>query len=102
MSEKKSTVLTQEYVYVSEGSGEYCNASVSLDAIDTGQVVTIKPEQSMSFGEIEQVLYDFEADILKKMNMKLSGQYPARLDYNGEIFKIAFDDSHNVKGIVEL
>jgi ATP phosphoribosyltransferase regulatory subunit HisZ len=56
----------------------------------------------MTLAEVERVLLDFEVDVLKTMQMKLEGSYPARLDYKGKVFKIAFDDKHNVKGIVPL
>ncbi|MCL1846048.1 MAG: hypothetical protein FWF77_09105 [Defluviitaleaceae bacterium] len=95
-------VLEQEYVYEADGTGEFCNVRVSLDVAEFEEIVTVRPTQNMSLGEIERVLLGFEADVLKRMQMKLEGNYPARLEYKDKIFKIAFDNKHNVKGIVEL
>lgn len=95
-------VLEQEYVYQSDGSGEYCVVRVSLDITEMEEIVTLKPQQNMTLAEVERVLLGFEADILREKQMKLEGSYPARLDYKGKIFKVAFDNRHNVKGIVPL
>ncbi|MCL2456810.1 MAG: hypothetical protein FWD19_04600 [Defluviitaleaceae bacterium] len=100
MSAERKTVLEQEYVFEADGTGEYCNVRVSLDITEMEEIVTIKPQHNMTFAEIERVLLGFEADVLKRMQMQLSGSYPAQLDFKGTIFKIAFDDKHNVKGIV--
>ncbi|MCL2200293.1 MAG: hypothetical protein FWB80_15390 [Defluviitaleaceae bacterium] len=96
------SILEQEYVYEADNTGEYCVVNVSLDITEMEEIVTIKPQQNMTLPEVERVLLGFEADVLNKMQMKLSGSYPARLDYKGRVFKIAFDDSHKVKGIVPL
>ena len=95
-------ILQQEYVYSADGSEEYCTVRVSLDVTEMEEFVTLKPQQNMTLAEVERVLIGFEADVLNKMQMKLEGSYPARLDYKGKIFKIAFDNHHNVKGIVPL
>jgi hypothetical protein len=95
-------ILEQEMVYTSDGSGDYCVVRVSLDITEMEEIVTLKPQQNMTLAEVERVLHDFEADVLKTMQMKLEGSYPARLDYKGKLFKIAFDDKHNVKGIVPM
>lgn len=95
-------VLEQEYVYKEDGSDEFCVVRVSLDITEMEEIVTLRPEQNMTLAEVERVLHGFEADILRKMQMKLEGSYPARLDYKDKIFKIAFDDKHNVKGIFPL
>ena len=96
------SILEQEYVYESDSTGDYCVVNVSLDITEMEEIVTIKPQQNMTLPEVERVLFGFEADVLNKMQMQLSGSYPARLDYKGRIFKIAFDDDHKVKGIVPL
>jgi len=36
------------------------------------------------------------------MQMSLQGNYPARLNYKGNTFKIAFGPDHKVKGISPL
>lgn len=95
-------VLEQEYVYEADGSGEFCSVRVSLDVTEMEEIVTVRPEENMTLGEVERVLHGFESDVLKKMQMKLEGNYPARLEYKGKVFKIAFDNKHNVKGIVTL
>lgn len=95
-------ILEQEYVYTNDGTGEYSVVRVSLDITEMEEIITIKPQQNMTLAEVERVLHGFEEDILQRMQMKLSGSYPARLDYKGKIFKIAFDHNHNVKGIVPL
>jgi len=96
------SILEQEYVYESDSTGEYCVVNVSLDVTEMEEIVTMKAQQNMTLPEVERVLLGFEADVLKKMQMKLSGDYPARLDYKGRVFKIAFDEWHKVKGIVPL
>jgi hypothetical protein len=98
----RKSVLEQEYVYQADGSGDYCIAHVSLDITEMEEIVTIKPQQNMTFSEVERVLHGFEEDVLNKMQMELTGSYPARLEYKDKVFKIAFDDNHNVKGIVPL
>jgi hypothetical protein len=100
MSEPTKSILEQEYVYEADNTGDYCNVWVSLDITEMAEIVTIKPQQNMTLSEVERVLLGFEADVLQKMQMKLEGSYPARLDYKGRIFKIAFDENHKVKGIV--
>ncbi|MCL2386112.1 MAG: hypothetical protein FWC89_01045 [Defluviitaleaceae bacterium] len=95
-------VLEQEYVYTADVSGEYCVVRVSLDVTEMEEIVTLKPEQNMTLAEVERVLVGFEADVLSSMKMKLEGSYPALLDYKGKVFKIAFDQMHNVKGIVPV
>ncbi|MCL1842222.1 MAG: hypothetical protein FWF79_00220 [Defluviitaleaceae bacterium] len=95
-------ILEQEYVYTADTSEEYCVVRVSLDITEMEEIVTLKPQQNMTLAEVERVLHGFEKDVLKQMQMKLEGSYPARLDYKGKVFKIAFDDKHNVKGIVPL
>jgi len=95
-------ILEQEYVYQADGTHDYCVVQVSLDVTEMEEIVTLKPEQNMTFSEVERVLLGFEADILNKMQMKLEGSYPARLQYKGKTFKIAFDDAHNVRGIIPL
>ena len=96
------TVLEQEYVYEADGTGDFRSVQVSLGLTDMEEIVTLKPQQNMTYSEVERVLLGFEADVLKKMQMELSGSYPARLEYKGKTFKIAFDDRRNVKGIVAL
>jgi len=98
----QKTILEQEYVYESDESGEYCNVLVSLDITEMEEIVTVKPHQNMTFAEIERVLFGFEADIMEKMQMKLKGAYPARLEYKGNFFKIALDENHKVKGVERL
>jgi hypothetical protein len=95
-------ILEQEYVYEADGTGEYCVVNVSLDVTEMEEIVTLKPQQNMTLGEVERVLLGFEKDILNKMQMKLEGNYPARLNYKGHMFKIAFDNKHNVKGVEKL
>jgi hypothetical protein len=102
MPAKVKSILEQEFVYQADKTGDYCNVTVSLDITEMEEIVTLKPQQNMTLKEVEQVLKGFEADVLTKMQMKLEGSYPARLEYKGRVFKIAFDDSHNVKGIVPL
>jgi hypothetical protein len=95
-------ILEQGMVYTADGSGDFCVVRVSLDITEMAEIVTLKPTQNMTLAEVERVLLDFEADVLKTMQMKLEGSYPARLDYKGKVFKIAFDGNHSVKGIVPL
>jgi hypothetical protein len=105
MSAVKSvkSILTQEYVYQADGMDEYRVVQVSLDVTEMEEIVTLKPQQNMTFSEVERVLNGFEADVLRLMQMKLSGSYPARLEYKDKLFKIAFDDqTHSVKGILPL
>ncbi|MCL2355810.1 MAG: hypothetical protein FWC70_01465 [Defluviitaleaceae bacterium] len=96
------TVLEQDYVYEEDGTGEFCVVRVSLGVAEFEEIVTLAPQTNMTLAEIERVLHGFEADVLKKMQMKLEGHYPARIKYDEKIFKIAFDNKHNVKGLVEL
>jgi len=98
----KKTILEQEYVYQTDDTGEYCVVSVRLDITEMEEIVTLRPPQNMTFSEVERVLHGFEKDVLETMQMKLEGSYPARIEYKGKTFKIAFDNSHNVKGIVPL
>ena len=102
MTKTIKPVIEQEYVYTSDSTGDYCVVRISLDVTEMEEIVTLKPQQNMSLSEVERVLHGFEDDVLKKMQMRLEGNYPARLDYKGSVFKIAFDDKHNVKGIVPL
>jgi len=102
MQELRKTILEQQYVYESDETGEYCTADVILDITEMNEIVTIKPQQNMTLAEIGRVLHGFEADVLKKMHMKLDATYPAQLEYKNQAFKIAFDENHNVKGITPL
>ncbi|MCL1883654.1 MAG: hypothetical protein FWF81_07890 [Defluviitaleaceae bacterium] len=102
MSANVKSILEQEYVYEADGTGDFCVVKVSLDITEMEEIVTLKPQQNMSLTEVERVLHGFEADVLRKMQMKLEGSYPARLQYKDKAFKIAFDNNHNVKGIVNL
>ncbi|MCL1878276.1 MAG: hypothetical protein FWF80_05415 [Defluviitaleaceae bacterium] len=95
-------VLEQEYVYEADGTGEFFVVRVSLDVTEMEEIVTLRPKVNMTLGEVERVLHGFEADVLKKMQMKLEGNYPARLEFREKTFKVAFDNKHNVKGLVEL
>ena len=95
-------ILEQEYVYTSDGTGEYEVVRVSLDITEREEIVTLKPQTNMTLAEVERVLHGFEADILSRMQMKLTGSYPARLIYEGNVFKIAFNNKHNVIGIIPL
>jgi hypothetical protein len=95
-------VLEQEYVYNADETGDFRVVRISLDVTEMKEIVTLKPQENMSFAEVERVLTGFEEDVLKKMQMKLEGSYPARLEYKGKVFKIAFDEEHNVKGIINL
>jgi len=96
------SVLEQEYVYTCDSTGEYNTVRVSLDVTEMEEIVTLKPEINMTLAEVERVLVGFEEDVLKKMGMALEGNYPARLDYKGNILKIAFSPDHKVKGISPL
>ena len=96
------SVLEQEYVYTSDSTGDYQTVRISLDITEREELVTLKPQINMTLAEVERVLHDFEEDVLKKMGMKLEGNYPARLDYKGILLKIAFSDDHKVKGISPL
>ena len=98
----KKTIVDQERVYEADGSGDFCNVQVSLDITEREEIITLRPQQNMTFSEVERVLHEFETDVLKKMQMQLEGSYPARLEYKGKTFKIAFDDNRNVKGILPL
>jgi hypothetical protein len=102
MAAMTKSILTQEYVYEADVTGDFCNVMVSLDITEMEEIVTLKPQQNMTFAEVERVLLGFEEDVLNKMQMKLEGSYPARLEYKGKTFKIAFDDTHSVKGILPL
>ncbi|MCL2841110.1 MAG: hypothetical protein FWE05_10110 [Defluviitaleaceae bacterium] len=95
-------VLEQEYVYTSETTGEYNTVTISLDITEMEEIVTLKTDTNMTMTEVEQVLHGFEADVLKKMAMSLEGNYPARLEYKGRVFKIGFGPDHKVKGISPL
>jgi len=95
-------VLEQEYVYTCDATGEYNTVRVSLDVTEMEEIVTLKAQLNMTMSEVERVLHGFEADVLRKMQMKLTGNYPARLEYKGNIFKIAFGPDHKVKGISPL
>ena len=96
------SILEQEYVYTSESTGEFETVSISLDVTEMEEIVTLKTQKNMTLTEVETVLHGFEADILSRMQMTLTGNYPARLDYKGRVFKIAFDENHKVKGIAPL
>jgi hypothetical protein len=102
MSKNVKPVLEQDYVYNADGTGEFRSVNVSLGITEMEEIVTLKSEQNMTFGEVERVLVGFEEDIMARMGMKLEGSYPARLEYKGKVFKIAFGDNRNVKGIVPL
>jgi len=96
------SVLEQEFVYNADTDGEFRVVRVSLDVTEMEEIITIRAEQNMTLSEVERVLKGFEEDILKKMQMKLDDNYPARLEYKGKVFKIAFDREHKVKGVVPL
>ena len=95
-------IIEQEYVYNVDGTEEYQTVRVSLDITEMEEIVTIKPQSNMTLAEVERVLHGFEADVLERMQMKLEGSYPARLNYKGKVFKVAFDNKRNVKGILPL
>lgn len=96
------SILDQEYVYISDATGDFDTVQVSLDITEMEEIVTLRAEKNMTMGEVERVLHGFEEDVLKRMQMSLTGNYPARLEYKGRIFKIAFDNNHKVKGISPL
>ncbi|MCL2218106.1 MAG: hypothetical protein FWB91_13970 [Defluviitaleaceae bacterium] len=95
-------VLEQEYVYTCDATGEYNTVRVSLDITEMEEIVTLKASQNMTLAELERVLHGFEADVLNKMHMSLKGSYPARLEYKGSIFRVAFGPDRKVKGISPL
>jgi two-component SAPR family response regulator len=97
------SVLEQEYVYNCDSTGDFRVVRVSLDVTEMQEIVTLKPQENMTFSEVERVLKGFEDDILKKMQMKLEENHPTRLDYKGRLFKITFDaKTRGVTGFVPL
>ena len=95
-------VLEQEYVYTCDATGDYHTVRVSLDVTEMEEIVTLKPQQNMTMAEIERVLHGFERDVLATMQMKLEGNYPARLEYKGQMMRIGFNADHKVKGLSPL
>ena len=95
-------VLEQEFVYNADEDGDFRVVRVSLDITEMAEIITIKTDHNMTLAEVERVLHGFEEDILRKMEMKLDPNYPARLEYKGNTLKIAFDREHKVKGLVPL
>jgi len=95
-------VLEQEFVYNADADDDFRVVSVALDITEMAEIITIKTDQNMTMNEIERVLFGFEDDVLKKMEMELNDNYPANLEYKGKTFKIAFNEQHKVKGIVPL
>jgi len=95
-------VLEQEYVYTSDNTDEFRVVRIALDVTELEEIITLKPEHNMTLSEVERALKGFEEDILHKMQMKLDDDYPARLEYKGRLFKIAFSDGHKVKGLAPL
>jgi hypothetical protein len=98
----RKPVLEQEYVYISDSGDDFRVVKIALDITEMEEIITLKPEQNMSMSEVERALKGFEEDILQKMQMELSGTYPARLEYKGRVFKIAFGENKKVKGLAPL
>ena len=91
-------ILEQEYVYTSDASDEFRSVRISLDVTEMEEIVTLKPDQNMTMGEIDRALKGFEEDILQRMQMRLGESHPVQLEYKGKIFKISFSDG-KVSGI---
>jgi len=95
-------VLEQEYVYTADITEDFRVALISLGVTEKEEIITIKTEENMTLTEVDRVLRGFEADVLSRMSITLDENYPARLEYKGQTFKIAFGPDHKVKGIVPL
>ena len=94
-------ILEQEYVYTADGNDEFRTVRISLDVTEMEEIVTLKPEQNMTMGEIDRALKGFEEDILLRMQMKLGESHPVQLEYKGKNFKVSFTDG-KVSGITAL
>ena len=91
-------ILEQEYVYTADSNDEFRSVRISLDITEMQEIVTLKPEQNMTMGEIDRALKGFEEDILQRMQMRLGESHPVQLEYKGKMFKISFTDG-KVTGI---
>ena len=95
-------VLEQEYVYTADETDEFRTVNISLDVTEMEEIITLKPQQNMTMAEINRTLQGFEEDVLKKMQMKLDENHPARLEYKGRVFKIILGPDRKATGIAPL
>ena len=91
-------ILDQEYIYNADGTGEFRTVNIALELTEMEEIVTLKPQQNMTMGEIDRALKGFEEDILHRMQMRLGESHPVQLEYKGKIFKISFENG-KVSGI---
>jgi hypothetical protein len=96
------SVLEQEYVYNADETGDFRVVRISLDVTEMKEIVTLKPQENMTFAEVERVLEGFENDVLKRMQMELSPSQSVRLAYKGRLFEITFNESRKVTGFAPL
>ena len=95
-------VLEQEYVYTSDKGDEFRVVNISLGVTEMEEIITVKAEERMTLTELDRCLRGFESDVLSRMDITLDENYPARIEYQGKMLKIAFDEDHKVKGLVPL
>jgi hypothetical protein len=95
-------VWDMEYVYNAEENEEFRQVRVTLEISEKEGRVTLSPNYMMTINEINNVMREYEDDILKKMMTHYDSYYPVRLVYNGVECAVKFDSKRQVTEITIL
>jgi predicted metal-binding protein len=92
-------VWDMEYVYNADVTNEFRQVRVTLEISETQGRVSMHPVHMMTLNEINNVMREYEDDILKRMLTPYDSYYPVRLLYNGVECAVKFDSKRQVTEI---
>jgi len=93
-------VINMEYVYTAEESGEYRTVRISMQVDEDSGAILLKPDHEMSIQELENVLRDFDDDVLKKMRFRMVAHCSVQIIYENRTYTVELDDAPRVKRLV--
>ncbi|MCL2187179.1 MAG: hypothetical protein FWC16_02795 [Defluviitaleaceae bacterium] len=92
-------IWSMEYVYNAEGSEEFRQLRITLELSESDGRITLEPSHMMTIKELNNVMRDYQQDLLEKMMTAYDTYYPVRLLFNGIVCKVEFDSKREVTGI---
>ena len=93
-------ILSWDYIYVSDETSEFLNVNISVAVEEDGALVTLVPDHAMSEAEINKLLVEVEADMIKKARTSLLNDCRVVLSQDNKKINITLEkDRPAVKGM---
>ena len=97
-------IVEMELVYslhVEDGFA-YATAKVALYPENDDELTVVSVDRLLSPSELDEILKNFESDILKKIGMELHEDYKAIVEVNGVKYEPIFNKNHKVLALEKL